>query len=211
MHEFYKLAADMQNVPLKIRFDDAFNDDEWRACYERNNRGMWLLHGQAPDNQGVTQRVVAPLWQQIVDEAAQALQGKVAATLRFGHDTSLYHLLALLGTDKLSDEHANALEQIIPMAANLQIVFYCRREQVGKPLSPDDVLVKFLLNERPMRLSKVGSEDVAPDGKTGYYYRWSRVLSYVAKRLTAANAQGRWAMVYPLDPQPGSCSTQNHP
>ena len=189
MHEFYKLAADMQNVPLKIRFDDAFDDDEWRACYERNNWGMWLLHGQAPDNQGVTQRVVAPLWQQIVDEAAQALQGKVAATLRFGHDTSLYHLLALLGTDKLSDEHADALEQIIPMAANLQM---------GKPLGPDDVVVKFLLNERPMRLSKVGSEDVAPDGNTGYYYRWSRVLAYVAKRLAAANAQGRWAMAYPL-------------
>ena len=198
MHEFYKLAADMQNVPLKIRFDDAFNDDEWRACYERNNRGMWLLHGQAPDNQGVTQRVVAPLWQQIVDEAAQALQGKVAAALRFGHDTSLYHLLALLGTDKLSDKHADALEQIIPMAANLQIVFYCRREQMGKPLGPDDVVVKFLLNERPMRLSKVGSEDVAPDENTGYYYRWSRVLAYVAKRLAAANAQGRWTMADPL-------------
>ena len=84
------------------------------------------------------------------------------------------------------------------MAANLQIVFYCRREQVGKPLGPDDVLVKFLLNERPMRLSKVDSEDVAPDGNTGYYYRWSRVLAYVAKRLVAANAQGRWAMAYPL-------------
>ena len=159
---------------------------------------MWLLHGQAADNQGVTQRVVVPLWQQIVDEAVQALQGKVAATLRFGHDTSLYHLLALLGTDKLSDEHADALEQIIPMAANLQIVFYCRREQVGKPLGPDDVLVKFLLNERPMRLSKMDAEDVAPDGKTGYYYQWSRVLAYVAKRLAAANAQGRWTMAAPL-------------
>jgi len=59
-------------------------------------------------------------------------------------------------------------------------------------------LVKFLLNECPIRLLKVGSEDVAPDGNTGYYYQWSRVLAYVAKRLAAANAQGRWAMADPL-------------
>jgi len=39
-----------------------------------------------------------------VAEVNLALQGKLTATLRFGHDTPLYRLLALLGSDNLSDE-----------------------------------------------------------------------------------------------------------
>ena len=198
MTELHAVASDMQDVGLKLNFYQFFTEAELRDIYEQNNERMWLCNGLAPDNYGVTQRSAVSLWHNIVAEVNHALQSELTATLRFGHDTPLYRLLALLGPDNLSDEQKDQMDQLIPMAANLQIVFYYNPDKAQKPLKPQQVIVKFMLNEREIRLFKVRSLDVGPDGKTGYYYRWDHVLNYVENRIANAEALKNMATINTL-------------
>jgi len=96
----------------------------------------------------------------------------IAATLRFGHDATLLPLSALmqlpLANAKVSDLsklHEQWTDfKIIPMAANLQIVFY---KAAGKP-----VLVKVLYNEIEQTLPVpcgITDERKCPAAP---YYRW---------------------------------------
>ena len=61
-----------------------------------------------------------------------------------------------------------SIDKIIPMAANIQIIFY-RKE------GSDDVLVKFLLNEN--ETSVPVRTDYAP------YYHWKDVREYYRSRF----------------------------
>jgi hypothetical protein len=63
------------------------------------------------------------------------------------------------------------LENIIPMAGNVQIIFY-RPKKGGKS---DDVLVKVLLNEKEVKLPV--ATDKAP------YYRWNDVRTYYLDKI----------------------------
>ena len=58
-----------------------------------------------------------------------------------------------------------SIDKIIPMAANIQLIFYRKK-------GSDDILVKFLLNE---------NETSVPALKTNYapYYHWSDVKEYL--------------------------------
>lgn len=154
MTELHAVASDMQDVGLKLDFYQFFTEEELRDIYEQNNERMWLCNGQAPDNYGVTQRSAVSLWHNIVAEVNRTLQGKLTATLRFGHDTPLYRLLALLGSDNLSDEQTDEMDKVIPMAANLQIVFYYNPDKEEKPLKRQQVIVKFMLSERVILIKK---------------------------------------------------------
>lgn len=114
--ELHTIASDMQDVDIKVSLFDIFTDDEIYAFYEMNNRRMELCNGLNPRNNGAPQRSAASLWRDIVVSADTALScGKPAATLRFGHDTSLYRLLSRLGL--FAGERR--MDIIIPMAANL--------------------------------------------------------------------------------------------
>ena len=91
--------------------------------------------------------------------------GSIAADLRFGHDSGLWPLAGLIGIDGPGDRAPFACSweacpawKWMPMAANLQMVFY----RNGK----DEVLVKVLYNEREMHIR--GLEPVSWP-----YYRWS--------------------------------------
>lgn len=91
--------------------------------------------------------------------------GEYAADLRFGHDFPLMEILAHLGIEGFDEPlSCSALDSswhgfhMIPMASNLQIVFY--RSRKG-----GDVLVKFLYQEQEKKIK--GLEPVS-----GPYYRW---------------------------------------
>lgn len=96
-------------------------------------------------------------------DAAIARQ-KPSADLRYGHDNGLVRLFVQIGMDgyplNLDDDQAAAFcfADKIPLAANLQMVFY--RNRKGK------VLVKFLVNENECSL---------PALPGGPYYAWEDV------------------------------------
>ena len=108
------------------------------------------------------------LLRNIVETADTALASpRPSASLRFGHDTNLAPLVALMQMETIDrptavwDSIAEYYQtyRIIPMCGNVQLVFF------RKPGSTD-ILVKPLLNEREVHLSNV-STDMWP------YYHWT--------------------------------------
>ncbi|MBR5062917.1 MAG: GH92 family glycosyl hydrolase [Prevotella sp.] len=128
-----------------------------------------------------------------------AQEGKrVGAFLRFGHDTNLYRLLSLLEVSSVNHEKTvfdrdsqsndssffilhssfpyDHMDEILPMAANLQIIFYHANTQ-----QDDSVIVQFLHNEVPISLPLINP--IHPINSTSPYYRWSDIKAYMSRRI----------------------------
>lgn len=175
MSEMHTIASDMQDVEIGVNLFDLFTDDEMRLIEDQNNERMRLVNGEDPSNDDIPEKSAASLWKNIVESADAAINGDgTAATLRFGHDTSLYRLLTLLGIDL-----GTSMCDIIPMAANLQMVFYKNKS--------GNVLVKFLHNEREVQLPLPAFKEV--------YYRWADVKAYYEKWILLDERERLLSMV----------------
>ena len=159
--------------------------NRWKA----QNAWWYSLLGTSPliDKSNGTD-FAKPTLRNIIDEADTVLAGDapVAATLRFGHDAGLLPLAALMQlpvanakVSDLSKLHEQWTDfRVIPMAANLQIIFY--RKAGASP----DVLVKVLYNEIEQTLPvPCGNEPAGASGPSASsgtlkkcpaapYYRW---------------------------------------
>ena len=158
--ELHNLASTMQNIPLPYSYWDIFTNEEIKAVYEMNNTRMRLVNGIDPYNHNIPAYCAASLWRNIVETADDVIAtGMKSATLRFGHDTCLYHLLSLL---HFFADVPNLMDEILPIAANLQILFY--RNDNGH------IIVKFLHNEKELRwMDDYLSSSLTP------YYDWQQV------------------------------------
>ena len=168
MSELHTIASDMQDIRpqgLLQNLYPYFTDGEFEDIYQCNNERMVYCNGDDPRTGGEPALSAATLWENIRRCADDAiLSPHTSATLRFGHDTNLYRLLTLLQVSSVS---SGRMDDIIPMAANLQMVFY--RNATG------DVLVRLLHNERDTSLP-IPAVD-------GNYYRWDDVKDHVDNRL----------------------------
>ncbi len=163
--ELHTIASDMQDVELPLDLSYLFTEEEAMGIYECNNERMVYCNANNPLAGGVPAMSACSLWEQIVGEAEKAIAvGDRVADLRFGHDTNLYRLLALM---RASCIDSGQMDRILPMAANLQMVFY--RNASG------DVLVRMLHNEHDFTLP------IAPayDG----LYRWTEVRAMMDGRI----------------------------
>ena len=109
----------------------------------------------------------------IVSTADQVIRkGEPTVTLRFSHDSSVLPLAYLLGLKEARGGKADipnlykyiSIDKIIPMAANIQMVFYRKADS-------DDILVKFFLNENETTIPV--KTDCAP------YYHWKDVKRFL--------------------------------
>lgn len=183
LSELHTLASSMQDIPLKDSFWDLFTEEEIQAVYDMNNTRMRLVNGIDPFNHNIPARCAASLWQNIVETADSVIAtGTSAATLRFGHDTCLYHLLSLLG---FFDGVPNLMDEILPMGANLQIIFY--RNAQGH------VIVKFLHNEKELRYNEIDCYENKPAFES-LYNDWEdikhRCAHWLEKEYLNAMLQG---------------------
>ena len=114
----------------------------------------------------------------LISQADAVISGKVqkAADLCFGHDWPYLGLVCYLGLEGVSERYT--LEEakdnwlpswFCPFAANLQMIFYRSKKS-------DEVLVKFLMNERETKLP-------ALQAVQGPYYRWNDVKAWCANRI----------------------------
>ena len=114
----------------------------------------------------------------LISQADAVISGKVqkAADLCFGHDWPYLGLVCYLGLEGVSERYT--LEEakdnwlpswFCPFAANLQMIFYRSKKS-------DEVLVKFLMNERETKLP-------ALQAVQGPYYRWNDVKAWCEKRI----------------------------
>lgn len=137
--ELHTIASDIQDVELDVSLYDIFTREEMEAVYAMNNERMTICNGDESLNGGIPARSAVSLWRRIEADADAAItRGGVGADLRFGHDTNLYRLLTLMGVDT----GGMGMDEILPMAANLQMVFY--RNVAG------DILVQLLHNEKSL-------------------------------------------------------------
>ena len=135
--ELHTIASDMQDVPLDISLWQWFTPEEMQAVHDANNERMNLVNGPTPLAEGIGARSSIPLWQNIEQEAdAMIADGAHGASLRFGHDTALFRLLTLMGLTTGHDQ----MEDLLPMAANVQLLFARNGE--------GEVRVAVMLNER---------------------------------------------------------------
>ena len=172
MEALYNVAEDLQNVPeLNIELIDIFTKDELFNMWTGYNAGWLLNTGLVPGSTPYYEQQREVL-DSIVSTADRIVRkGEPTVTLRFSHDSSVLPLAYLLGLKEAMGGRADiknlykyiSIDKIIPMAANIQMVFY--RKQ-----GSDDVLVKFLLNENETTIPV--KTDCAP------YYHWQDVKDY---------------------------------
>ena len=150
--ELHTIASDMQDVELNVSLYDIFTPEELKAVYNKNNRSMTIVHGDLIENEGIPARSAISLWQRIENEVDAAIvRGGTGADLRFGHDSNLYRLMTLMGiklrgVEGVRTEQYDYMDKILPMAANLQMIFYKNAQ--------GDVLVQLLLNEKTASLGE---------------------------------------------------------
>ena len=179
--DFYNVASDMYCLPeLRLSFDDVFGEEGMINGFRSYNAAWCLWEGLMPGAKKSYYRVY-PLLQNFLDEADEMIaSGGKGLRLRFGHDSVVLPFAFVLGfpeatgaTDDMEDLHHHfAIFRLIPMGANIQLIFY------RKPKSKD-ILVKFLMNE---------NETAIPIKTDCYpYYHWSEVEPYYRKMIESAH------------------------
>lgn len=172
------IAIDMDCLPeLHLDFRPVFSKDQlWDSWQARNASwavAMGMFEGQTPYYKkiyGLVDNMIA--W---ADE--MIAQGKAGASLRFGHDSYVYPLAYVMGFNLIRtiprNDQARAYRyvadfQVVPMASNIQWVFF-------RPKGQGDILVKFLLNEDEQQLPIPAYQ--------GVFYRWNDVRAYLKNRM----------------------------
>ena len=146
-------------------FDDVFSKDELFRIWKGTSAGYFLAVARYEGSQSLVLDYAAFTLGQIIEAAdADIASGSTQLRLRFGHDSGIAPLMALLDVNGYGRATASFDEDLeifpsynIPMGASLQLVFY--RNDAG------NVLVKVLVNEQEATLPLTAV--------CGPYYNWS--------------------------------------
>lgn len=164
LYEFHSIASDMQDIPLDVSLWDALTYEEMMSVHDSNNERMVICNGIDEQNHGIPAQSALSLWKHIETTADKYIsENRRGASLLFGHDTPLYRFMTLLRLSLPS----NGMEDVLPMAANLQIIFM-------KDVS-NKIYVAFLHNEK---LQHLPIEQAFPG-----IYRWNDVKQFVNETL----------------------------
>ncbi|MBD5219809.1 MAG: histidine-type phosphatase [Bacteroidales bacterium] len=181
---YWVLGAAQGHTGQPWLLEEVFSPEELMEMWKSGN-ATWFIHSantpMTNHRMPYTQR---KLLERMIERTDSALAtGTHGANLRYGHDGILVNLVTLMELNNYGREFATVEElddltwrdfEIIPMAGNMQMVFY-RPEGKAAPYSPADVLVKVLLNEREVTLPVVPV--------VGPYYRWSDLRDYYLTKL----------------------------
>ena len=159
-----------------------FTPQELVYFWASGNDSIYRMWGGSVENGDVIRYAIRPLLQDFIDKADAAIKpdSHRAADLRFGHDTSLLPLFALMGVDDpqhriMPYQQAHNMGWYsffqIGMAANCQMIFY--KDKKG------EVLTKVLYNEKEVSIP--GIEPVS-----GPYYRWTDLKAHFLEQIKKA-------------------------
>ena len=154
-----------------------FTPEELAYFWGSGNDSIYRMWGGSVENGDVIRYAIRPLMMDFIEKADAAMQpdSHRAADLRFGHDTSILPLFALMGVDDLQgrvfpyrEAHLNGWYAFfqVPMATNCQMIFYKNKK--------GEVLTKVLYNEKEVKIP--GIEPVS-----GPYYRWPELKAHFIK------------------------------
>lgn len=177
MKRLFDLACNMQSHDTDMQLYPLFTDEECYDLWSCSNLYWYVTHAASPVTDGLMPYREAELLRNILDMADAALEeGKNQATLRFGHESCLLPLVALLELDHYGESYPDVEKladqwrayEIFPMACNVQFVFFHKKGN-------RDIVVKVLLNEKEAKLPV--KSDMVP------YYHWKDVESYYRAKL----------------------------
>lgn len=171
--EYYVLAG-LQAMEMPSQMSKYFNEAEANALWSCFNLRQYLQRTASTVQDGsVPADIAGQLLLDIITKAEQALAGQNPAVvdLRFGHAETLMPLLSLMRlpgcrylTNYFDTVGANWRDwQVVPMAANLQIILF-REKKSGRIYCRTD------LNERPITL-------IAGDKRM--YIPWAEVRNHL--------------------------------
>jgi hypothetical protein len=154
-----------------------FVPEELVYFWASGNDSIYRMWGGSQENGDVIRYAIRPLMMDFIEKADAAMQpgSHRTADLRFGHDTSVLPLFALMRIDdpqnrSLPYQKAHEMGWYaffqVPMATNCQMIFY----ENGK----GEVLTKVLYNEKEVLIP--GVEPVS-----GPYYRWNELKAHFIK------------------------------
>jgi len=172
MGDLYNITEDMQCLDTNISFLDLWQNEELFDYWQTDNLSWYRSSGLMEYSQEREQKSQFNLLRDILDKADSAIVGKGnSADLRFGHDTYVCRLTALMqisGCYAKTTDYDNLYKvwcntNIVPMAANLQLIFY------RKP-GNNEVLVKIMVNEQ--------ERTIPVKTNTWPYYNWKDVEAF---------------------------------
>lgn len=180
MPYMYRVLANTQSHSEQpFMLEEIFTVDEMEELW-RSSNNYWVIHSvKSPMTRNRMPYTQRNLLRNIIESADTALLSATpSANLRYGHDGILSNLVALMDINGLGQEFATVEEaeqagfrtyDVIPMAANMQMIFY-------RPADPRmDWLVKVLYNEKEVTLPV--------PSVTGPYYSWPVLRRYYLDML----------------------------
>lgn len=177
LFEYHGISQSSDNMP-DLAF--LFTPDELFDFWQLNNFEWYYEQGPSPWSGGHMPRLARNLLLNIIETADTALaSGVPCATLRFGHDTNLAPLVALMEMDQFNTPTTSwdsipeyyQTYRMIPMCGNIQLVFF-------RKSGSDDILVKPLLNEREIILKDIPT-DCLP------FYHWADLRRVWMQRVAS--------------------------
>lgn len=180
---YWVLGAAQGHTGQPWLLEEVFSQEELMENWKGGN-AFWFIHsGDTPMTNHRMPYTQRKLLGRIIEQTDSAIVSKwPSARLRYGHDGILVNLVTLMEIEDYGKEvtDLDQLEElnwrdyeIIPMAGNLQLVFY----RPSGSTNPDDVLVKALLNEREVRLPGTPV--------SGPYYSWKDLRRYYQDKLNS--------------------------
>ena len=151
-----------------------FTPEELVYFWASGNDNIYRMWGGSLENGDVILFAIRPLMMDFIEKADAAIKpdSHRTADLRFGHDTSVLPLFALMGIDDpqnrilpYKEAHNNGWYAFfqIPMATNIQMIFY--KDKKG------EILAKVLYNEKEVLIPGVTPV-------SGPYYRWDELKAH---------------------------------
>lgn len=177
LFEYHGISQSSDNMP-DLAF--LFTTDELYDLWQLNNFEWYYEQGPSLLSGGHMPNLARNLLRNIVETADTALVSACpCATLRFGHDTNLAPLVALMQIEEFNHVVVDwdsipeyyQTYRMIPMCGNLQLVFFRKQGST-------DILVKPLLNEREVHLSGVPTDSFP-------FYHWSDLRRIWMQRVDA--------------------------
>ena len=172
MHDLAMIVQNFDNLP---ELHDIFTEEERFQMWHLFNIRRYLTYGPSIDFGDIRNQDGKLLLRDIIERADDVISGKTAdqaATLRFGHDSAVIPLLAIMHAEGCDGRVSFAEIERLPevwcdsritsMSVNVQFIFY--RNKKG------DVLVRVLHSERDIRIPV--KTDCYP------FYRWEEMRSY---------------------------------
>ena len=172
MHDLAMIVQNFDNLP---ELHDVFTEEERFQMWHLFNIRRYLTYGPSIDFGDVRNQDGKLLLRDIIERADAIIDGSTkneVATLRFGHDSAIIPLLAIMHAEGCDGRVSFAEIERLPevwcdsritsMSVNVQFIFY--RNKQG------DVLVRLLHSERDIRIPV--KTDCYP------FYRWEDLRNY---------------------------------